>query len=165
MTPAFVALGSNIEPATHLRQAARVLRERFANARFSSCYRSPAFGFSGEDFVNAVAGFETTLSIDALVDTLHDIERQCGRKPEDPRWGPRAIDMDLLLYGQQVGHGRGYTVPRPDLSRRAYMLGPLAELAPQLIYPPDGPSVAELWRDFPRRPDALVRIELDLERD
>ncbi|HLK71896.1 MAG TPA: 2-amino-4-hydroxy-6-hydroxymethyldihydropteridine diphosphokinase [Steroidobacteraceae bacterium] len=164
MTTAFVALGSNIEPEAHLRQAARLLRERFANAHFSSGYRSAAFGFSGADFVNAVVGLETTLSIEALLDTLHGIERQCGRGPDDPRWGPRAIDLDLLLYGRHVGQGRGYTLPRPDLSKRAYMLGPLAELVPHLIYPPDGPSVAELWRALPCPPGALVRIELDLEQ-
>jgi 2-amino-4-hydroxy-6-hydroxymethyldihydropteridine diphosphokinase len=159
---AFVALGSNIEPEAHLRQAAHLLRERFVNTRFSACYRNPAFGFVGADFVNAVAGLDTALSVEALIAALREIETQCGRGPADPRWGPRAIDLDLLLYGEIVGSGPGYTLPRPDLSRRAYMLGPLAQLAPQRRYPPDGPSIAELWNRFARTPAALTRIELDL---
>lgn len=162
MTAAFVALGSNIEPEAHLRQAARLLRERFANTHFSACYRNPAFGFVGADFVNAVAGFDTELPVESLIAALREIEMQCGRGPADPRWGPRAIDLDLLLYGQLVGSGPGYTLPRPDLTRRAYMLGPLAQLTPQLRYPPDGPSVAQLWSHFPQAPAGLTRIELDL---
>jgi 2-amino-4-hydroxy-6-hydroxymethyldihydropteridine diphosphokinase len=162
VTRAFVALGSNIAPEMHLRQAARLLRERFVDTRFSACYRNPAFGFVGADFVNAVAGFDTTLSVEALVAALREIETQCGRWPADPRWGPRAIDLDLLLYGELVGSTPDYTLPRPDLARRVYMLGPLAQLAPELRYPPNGPSIAELWSRFPQSPTGLTRIELDL---
>jgi 2-amino-4-hydroxy-6-hydroxymethyldihydropteridine diphosphokinase len=162
VTEAFVALGSNIEPEAHLRQAARWLRERFVNTRFSACYRNPAFGFVGADFVNAVAGFETALPVEPLIAALREIETQCGRGPDDPRWGPRAIDLDLLLYGQLVGSGPDYALPRPDLSRRVYMLGPLAQLAPELRYPPSGPSIEELWSRFPRGSAGLTRIELDL---
>ena len=162
MTEAFVALGSNIEPEAHLLKAARLLRAGFRNTRFSACYRNPAFGFVGAEFVNAVAGFDTTLPVEALIAALRDIETQCGRGPADPRWGPRAIDVDLLLYGQLVASTANYTLPRPDLARRIYMLGPLAQLAPDLPYPPDGPSIAELWSRFPRGPGELTRIELDL---
>jgi 2-amino-4-hydroxy-6-hydroxymethyldihydropteridine diphosphokinase len=162
VTEAFVALGSNIDPEAHLLKAAHLLRGQFANTRFSACFRNPAFGFVGADFVNAVAGFETALSVETLIAALREIETQCGRGPADPRWGPRAIDLDLLLYGQLVDSSPDYTLPRPDLSRRAYMLGPLAQLAPQLRYPPDGPSIAELWGRFPQAPAGLTRIELDL---
>lgn len=162
MTEAFVALGSNIEPEAHLRQAARLLREGFMNTRFSACYRNPAIGFVGADFINAVARFETALSVEALITALRAIERQCGRGPADPRWGPRAIDVDLLLYGELVARTASYTLPRPDLARRVYMLGPLAQLAPDLRYPPDGPSIAELWSRFPHGSGELTRIELDL---
>ena len=162
MTEAFVALGSNVEPEAHLCAAARLLRQRFPGSRFSACYRNPAFGFAGADFVNAVAGFTTSLPVAELLGALREIETRCGRGPADPRWGPRAIDLDLLLYGALVGSGPGYTLPRPDLARRAYMLGPLAQLAPGLQYPPEGPSIAELWRRFPQAPAGLTRIELDL---
>lgn len=166
MSDVFVAIGSNLEPEMHLRSAARALRERFLTVRFSGCYRNPAFGFQGDDFLNAVASFGTTLPIESLLRELRAIEAECGRKPADPKWGPRAIDLDLLLFGQLIGRGQGYTVPRPDLVRRAYMLGPLAELAPNYYYPPAGPTVRELWERL-RATDiaaaaGLRRTELDL---
>ena len=164
MTEAFVALGSNVEPEAHLRQAARLLRERFQRARFSACYRNAAFGFKGADFLNAVVGFETSLTVEGLLDALRQIEMQCGRGPADERWGPRAIDLDLLLYADRVGHGAGFTLPRPDLLQRAYMLGPLAEIASELRYPPHGPAIGELWARFPDAPAGLARVELDLAR-
>lgn len=157
-----MAIGSNVEPETHVRQAALALRQLFPDCAFSACYRNPAFGFQGADFVNAVAGFCTALAIDALLAQLRAIETRCGRGAADPRWGPRAIDLDLLLYGQVVGSGNGCTLPRPDLVRRAYMLGPLAQLAPQCRYPPSGPTIAELWARYPGAGQALRRIELDL---
>jgi 2-amino-4-hydroxy-6-hydroxymethyldihydropteridine diphosphokinase len=169
MSEVFVALGSNVDPEVHLRRAARALRERFRPVRFSGCYRNPAFGFEGADFLNAVAGFDTTLPVEPLLRQLRVIEAECGRTPADPKWGPRAIDLDLLLFGQHVGQGPGYTLPRPDLTRRAYMLGPLAELTPGYTYPPTGPTVGELW-DRLRAADAaaaggLRRISLDLNAD
>ena len=167
MSQAFVAIGSNVDPETQLRRAARALRGCFPDVRFSSCYRNPAFGFRGDDFVNAVAGFRTPLSVDALLRQLRAIESECGREPGDPKWGPRAIDLDLLLFGQLVGHGAGYTLPRPDLTRRAYMLGPLAQLAPDFAYPPAGPAIGELWAQFRARAPAdaqgLQRIRMDLD--
>jgi 2-amino-4-hydroxy-6-hydroxymethyldihydropteridine diphosphokinase len=162
MVPAFVAIGSNLDPAERMRQAARALRRQFPDARFSRCYRNPAFGFEGPDFYNAVAGFSTTLPIEALLSSLREIEVQCGRARADPKWEPRKMDLDLLLYGDVVSEGPGYTLPRRDLRRRVYMLGPLAELAPDWIYPPSGPTIAELWRRFPQSQHVLTPLELDL---
>ena len=159
---AFVALGSNIDPEQHLARAARALKQRFAGVRFSACYRNRAFGFEGPDFLNAVAALTTTLPVTELVVTLRAIEAQSGRGVADPKWGPRAIDLDLLLYGEQVGSGPGYTLPRPDLTRRVYMLGPLAELAPERRLPPDGPTFAELWSRYPRLEHPLERVAFDL---
>jgi 2-amino-4-hydroxy-6-hydroxymethyldihydropteridine diphosphokinase len=160
--PVFVAIGSNVDAAERMRQAARAIRQRFADARFSRCYRNPAFGFDGPDFYNAVTGFTTTLPIEALLPSLHDIEALCGRTRADPKWGPRKMDLDLLLYGDLVGAGNGYTLPRRDLLRRVYMLGPLADLAPDWLYPPSGPTIAELWQRFPQSEHVLTPLQLDL---
>jgi 2-amino-4-hydroxy-6-hydroxymethyldihydropteridine diphosphokinase len=159
---AFVAIGSNVDPAERMLQAARAIRQRFADARFSRCYRNPAYGFEGPDFYNAVTGFSTTLPLDALLPSLREIEARCGRERADARWAPRRMDLDLLLYGDVVGAGPGYTLPRRDLSRRVYMLGPLAELAPDLLYPPSGPTIARLWEQFPQSEHLLTPLPLDL---
>ena len=161
-TRVFIALGSNIEPATRMPQAARALKDSFPDVRFSRCYRNPAYGFEGADFFNAVAGFGTGLPIVSLLQVTRDIEARCGRVPEAPKWAPRAMDLDLLLYGEIIGTGPGYTLPRPDLLKRAYMLGPLAQLAPELQYPPSGPAMGELWERFPGAAGALTPVDLDL---
>jgi len=159
---AFVAIGSNLDPAARMREAARALRQSFPDARFSRCYRNRAFGFEGPDFYNAVAGFSTTLPIEALLPQLHEIEALCGRARADPKWQPRRMDLDLLLYGDVVGTGPGYALPRRDLARRIYMLGPLAELAQEVLYPPSGPTIGQLWAQFPRSGEELQPLALDL---
>jgi 2-amino-4-hydroxy-6-hydroxymethyldihydropteridine diphosphokinase len=162
VVPAFVAVGSNLDPAARMVQAARAIRQRFPDARFSRCYRNPAFGFAGPDFYNAVVGFTTALPVELLLPSLHAIEALCGRTRADPKWEPRKMDLDLLLYGDVVGTGPGYTLPRRDLTRRVYMLGPLAELAPERPYPPSGPTIGQLWRQFPQAEHVLEPLALDL---
>jgi len=162
MNRVFVAMGSNIDPAARMLEAARLLKAHFADVRFSLCYRNPAFGFEGADFINAVAEFDSSMPIPQLLNVLHDIEARCGRGREDPKWAPRAMDLDLLLYGDQVGDGPGYTLPRRDLLRREYMLGPLAQLAPEARHPVSGETYGALWAAFPRGSHTLTPTGPDL---
>jgi 2-amino-4-hydroxy-6-hydroxymethyldihydropteridine diphosphokinase len=158
----YIAAGSNIEPALRLEQAARELKRGFPDVRFSACYRNAAYGFEGADFINAVGGFSTELSVEAVIRELHAVEALCGRGRDDAKWAPRVMDLDLLLYGPLIASTPQYRVPRPDLLKRAYMLGPMAELAPELIHPLAGQRISELWRSFPQPTHALERIALDL---
>jgi 2-amino-4-hydroxy-6-hydroxymethyldihydropteridine diphosphokinase len=160
----FVALGGNIEPERRLLQAARLLRVEFPQARFSHCYRNPAVGFAGDDFINAAARFEADVEVAPLLATLHRIEEQCGRHRDDPKWTPRAMDLDVLLIDDRVGEWPGLKLPRADLLRRAYMLGPVAELAPSLRHPTAGRRMAELWQELQPLAPQLVRVALDLNR-
>jgi len=162
MTQVFVALGGNIEPAQRLPRAAQELRRRFPDVKFSGVYRNPAFGFEGADFLNAVAGFSTSLEVAQLIQQLHAIEALCGRARSDAKWAPRAMDIDLLLYGERVASTTEAQLPRPDLLRRSYMLAPLAELAPQLRHPLSGRTMDEHWRELSREPHVLERLALDL---
>ena len=142
--------------------AARLLKRHFPDTHFSACYRNQAFGFDGADFINAVAAFSTELPVPQLLQVLHEIEVQCGRGRQDPKWGPRAMDLDLLLYGDQVGEGPGYTLPRRDLLRRVYMLGPLAQLAPDLRHPGSGQTIGALWAAFAQSEHEMTRTATDL---
>jgi 2-amino-4-hydroxy-6-hydroxymethyldihydropteridine diphosphokinase len=162
MSCAFVAIGSSIEPEARMLAAARALKARFTDARFSACYRNAAFGFEGAEFINAVVEFSTALPVPALLVMLHEIEAQCGRARDDPKWAPRAMDLDLLLYDDLVVSGPGYILPRPDLLERVYMLGPLAELAPQRRHPVTGQRFGELWAAYPRAARALTPTAPDL---
>jgi 2-amino-4-hydroxy-6-hydroxymethyldihydropteridine diphosphokinase len=144
----FVAAGSNVAPREHMALATCEIARAFPDVRFSPWYENRAAGFEGEDFINLVAGFTTELGVDELLVVLRSIEAVCGRPREAPRWAPRTMDLDVLLYGDLVCQRPGLTLPRPDLLVRAYMLGPLADLAPGLVHPSAGVTIGELWRRF-----------------
>ncbi len=150
MTRVYVAAGGNIAPQEKLPQALRGLREAFGELLVSPRYANAAVGFDGEDFHNVVVGFDTDLDLSAVLARLHAIEADCGRAREAPKWAPRAMDLDVLLFGDLVGDYPGAVLPRPDLLKRAYMLGPLADIAPQLRHPLAGRTIADLWAAFDR---------------
>jgi len=158
MPEVYVAAGSNIEPGRHLALAVRELERQFPGVRFSSWYRNTAVGFEGEDFINFAAGFPTELPVTEVLRILHDIEALCGRPREAPRWAPRSMDLDVLLYGDLVCQEPHLKLPRPDLLKRAYMLGPLAELAPDLVHPTARRTIGELWQQFDRAAHPLVQV-------
>jgi len=154
----FVAAGSNVAPHEHMALATREITRAFPDARFSPWYQNPAAGFEGSDFINLVAAFDTELSVDELLVILRAIEALCGRPRGAPRWAPRTMDLDVLLYGDLVCRRPDLTLPRPDLLTRAYMLGPLADLAPQLVHPGAGVTIAELWQRFDQAAHPLERV-------
>jgi 2-amino-4-hydroxy-6-hydroxymethyldihydropteridine diphosphokinase len=161
----FLALGSNVDAERRLRQAAALLKQAFPDIRFSACYSNPAVGFEGDDFVNAAALFASDATIPELLARLHGIEERCGRRRDDPKWAPRAMDLDVLLLDACVGEWPGLKLPRPDLLRRAYMLGPAAELAPQFRHPVSGQTLSALWDALAPTTPPLTRIALDLNDD
>ncbi len=158
----YVAAGSNVDPERNLRLAASEMRREFGDVRFSAAYRNTAVGFEGEDFINFVAGFSTRLGVHDVVERLQRIEALCGRARDAPKWAPRSMDLDILLYGDRVGDEPGLVLPRPDLLRRAYMLGPMAELAPGFHHPTRGLTVGELWAAFDRDAHPMTRVDLGL---
>ena len=160
MMQVLVAAGSNIEPERRLAAAMGDLAREFPGVRFSTAYRNAAVGFKGKDFINFVAAFDSPLSPAAILERLHAIEARYGRERSAPKWAPRAMDLDLLLYGDLVFESPGLRLPRPDLVKRPYMLGPAAEVAPDMRHPTMGLTLAELWARFDRVAHALVPVVL-----
>jgi 2-amino-4-hydroxy-6-hydroxymethyldihydropteridine diphosphokinase len=160
MAAVYVAAGSNVEPVQNLRRALDVLDAHFAPLHPSRAYRNAAVGFTGDDFVNLVLGFETLLAVDAVLERLHQAEAACGRERHAPKWAPRAMDLDILLYGELVCERPGLVLPRPDLVRRPYMLGPMAEIAPDVRHPTLGLTMGELWQRFDRTAHAMRVVDL-----
>lgn len=161
MQTAFVGLGSNLgRPVSQVRAALCEL-DALQETRLmqqSSLYRSPPLGPAGQpDYVNAVARLETRLAPHALLDRLQDIEQQHGRV-RGKRWGPRTLDLDLLLFGDRRIASERLRVPHPEMARRPFVLFPLSEIAPDLTLPGIGP-LALLLRDLPS--EGLRRLPED----
>lgn len=158
----FVAAGSNLEPEKHLAQACALIRHSWPDAVFSRAFRNAAVGFDGPDFINLVVGFSTAQPLDAVIARLRAIETQCGRPRFAPKWASRTMDLDVLLYDDRVEKTADYTLPRPDLLKRPYMLGPMAEIAPDVVHPTAGKTIAVLWKEFDRDGHAMNEVRLPL---
>lgn len=138
---AFVALGSNLnDPVAQVRAGARHLAG-LPDTRCLGCsslYRTAPVGYADQpDFINAVCELDTQLAARELMQALLAIEQAQGRRRDIPG-GPRTLDLDLLLYDQRVCHEPGLTLPHPRLHERAFVLYPLAEIAPDLVIPGRG---------------------------
>ena len=136
MILAYVGLGSNLgDREALIRRAAELIGAR----RLSSLLETEPWGYADQPmFLTAVAEVATPLEPRALLDLLLDVERRLGRERVGPRWGPRTIDLDLLLYGDRLIAEPGLVVPHPGLATRRFVLEPLAELAPTLKIPGNG---------------------------
>jgi 2-amino-4-hydroxy-6-hydroxymethyldihydropteridine diphosphokinase len=141
MPEVFVGAGSNSSPERALRRAESELGRRFGAVRCSRVYRSAAVGGAAPDYLNLVAVFSTELDADAVREALRAIETLAGRTRSNP--AVCELDLDLLLYGACVDARR--RLPRPGLDAAAFVLGPLAELAPELAHPVTGERFAALW--------------------
>ena len=148
MIRAYIALGANLgDPAAQLRAGVDALANT-AHTRVTACsrlWRTPAWGAQPQpDYLNAVIAADTALPPEVLLDALLAIERAHGRVRDGARYGPRTLDLDLLLYGEQRVDSAVLQVPHPQLALRAFVLLPLAELAPLLVIPGTGATVTEL---------------------
>lgn len=148
MPKAYVSIGSNVERDRHIPQALEDLAERFGPLDVSSVYETAAVGFTGDPFYNLVVGFETGLDVDQLAAVLSELEHRHGRRRDAQKFAPRTLDLDLILYGDLVRSDRKPYLPRDEITRYAFMLEPLAEIAPTLRDPLSGRSYAELWAAF-----------------
>ncbi len=144
MTVAYVGLGANLgDREASIRRAAELI----GAVRLSTILETEPWGLADQpDFLNAVAELETDVGARALLDRLLEVERELGRVRDGERWGPRAIDLDLLLYGAERSDAAALQLPHPHLHERLFVLIPLAELAPDLVVPDRGPVADLLWK-------------------
>lgn len=158
---AYIGLGGNLGDAVAtITQALAALRAaswgQWVGA--SSLYRSrPLGGLDQPDYINAVAALDTTLSAPALLAQLQRLEQQAGRRRSSERWCARTLDLDLLLYGEAIIDHPALTVPHPGLAVRAFVLYPLAQIAPEQRVPGQG-RVSDLLATCPQA--GLERLEV-----
>ena len=157
----YISIGSNIEPARHVRLAVAALHEYYGELSISSVYESEAVGFEGENFYNLVVGLDTEQDVNAVNRTLHEIEDRYGRERSGPRFSARTIDLDLLMYDDLVLQQDKLVLPREEILQNAFVLWPLAEIAPRLVHPLQQVTMAELWDRFDKRRQQLRPIEFE----
>jgi len=160
MSTAYLGIGSNIDARRHIASGIAELRETFCNVVLSPVYRSRAFGFEGEDFLNLVARVETELSPLELKHWLHGLEDRHGRDRKVPKFSDRTLDIDILLYDDLYLLSPELEIPRSEILTAAHVLKPLADLAPGLLHPAARRTIGELWHAFPERNSDLTPIEL-----
>lgn len=161
MPRVYVGIGSNIDRENSIRGAVRELTTHYGRLTLSPVYESKALGFEGENFYNLVAGFDSAESIEHIKQTLSRIESRFGRVRQENRFSARALDLDLLLYGDTVRHDDKVNLPHPDIQRYAFVLCPLADIAPELRHPEAGLSCAEMWRRFDGTGQEIRAVEFE----
>ncbi|MGI9204789.1 MAG: 2-amino-4-hydroxy-6-hydroxymethyldihydropteridine diphosphokinase [Woeseiaceae bacterium] len=162
MAIAYLGLGSNKRPEDNLRLCVRELRQRFSVLAISPVYKTKAIGFEGSDFLNAVACIETQLSPADICQQLDEIHVLSGRERGESAFMSRTLDIDLLLYDDLIIDKPPVRVPRDDVLDYAFVLGPLAEIAPGYVHPTTGKSIDAHWAEFESGPDLLRKYDLDL---
>ncbi len=134
------------------------LRKLFGDLRISSIYESNSVGFDGDPFFNVVVGFDSEDTPRELVAEFKDIESECGRTRDDPRFGPRTLDIDLILYGDEIIDCDGLQIPRKEITRYAFVLQPLAEVAGRQRHPVIGQTFDQLWSGFDSSGQRVKRV-------
>ncbi|MCW9023343.1 MAG: 2-amino-4-hydroxy-6-hydroxymethyldihydropteridine diphosphokinase [Gammaproteobacteria bacterium] len=161
MARIYISIGSNIDAEQHVRIAVKALREHYGELDLSSVYESEAVGFDGDNFLNMVVGLSTDEDIKTVAHVLHDIEDRHGRIRSGPRFSARTIDLDLLLYDDVICNEGGLQIPRDEITRNAFVLWPLTEIAPDTKHPQLNQSMEELWKAYNKDSQKLWPVKLD----
>ncbi len=162
MAIVYVSIGSNINREHHITESLKALNHRFAPLQISQFYDCEPVGFEGDNFLNLVVGFECDLPIAELAKTLHQIEFDNGRQRETKQYAARTMDIDILLYGDQVGIIDGVELPRGEITEYAFVLRPLVDLAATAHHPTLNTSFQQLWNSFDQASQKTVPIPFEL---
>ncbi len=159
MTAIYLSLGSNVDRHKHIAAALDALSVLLGDLTISSVYESKSIGFDGSNFFNLVVGAQTNLAVGELSDALKRIEDENGRKRSGPKFSPRTLDIDILTYDDFVGAAHGIDLPRAEITKNAFVLLPLAEIAPQVRHPQLHKTYSELWREYDQASQSLWAID------
>ena len=162
MADVFLGLGSNMNADANLRAAVAALRQEFGDVRLSTVYKSAAYGFDGDDFLNLVAHLPTDRSPLELIEFFESLHAKSGRVRSADKYISRPLDIDLLLYDDLVEPQPPLRLPRRDILEHSFVLRPLAEMAPDLVHPSTRRTMIEHWEEFDADGHPLTPVELIL---
>ncbi len=161
MSTAYLGIGSNMDARSNIRAAVSILSDSFESVEFSPIYQAEAVGFDGGDFINLVARVETEMAPLELKRWLHELEDRHGRARDVPKFSDRTLDIDILLYGDLCLLSPELEIPRFEILEAAYVLRPLADLAPDVVHPVARKTMARLWSEFSYGGAQLTPTSLD----
>lgn len=164
MAEVFVSIGSNEDREMHISAGLKAMRDLFGNVQLSPIYETPAVGFEGDPFLNFVAAFETELTVGDLSIALKKIEAENGRNHKAAKFSSRTLDIDILTYDSLVGEFDGVVLPRDEILKYAFVLGPLADLVPNYNHPEIKKSYRELWSDFQGDKAGLKLVDVSFKQ-
>ena len=154
----FISVGSNIEREKHVRAGLHAMYHSFGKLSLSSVYESESVGFAGSHFYNLVVKAQTTLSVNQVCSVLKQIEEDNHRVRGGKKFSSRTLDLDLLLYDMLVSQA-SVELPRDEILYNAFVLKPLAEIAPHSVHPVEDRTYQELWDDYDQSQQKLWPIE------
>lgn len=159
MAQIFISIGSNINKEHYIKAALAILPQHFDNVIYSSIFESESVGFEGNNFYNLVAAATTNLPLEEVCARLKQIEREHGRTPADKKFSPRTLDLDLLFFDDVICDTPAQ-LPRDEITKNAFVLWPLAEIASDFIHPTVNLSIGELWQNYNKNKQKLWKVEI-----
>jgi 2-amino-4-hydroxy-6-hydroxymethyldihydropteridine diphosphokinase len=148
MAKGYISIGSNIDKDKNILASLEALEHQFGELTISSIYESEPVGFTGDTFYNLIVGFNSELTVKEVAKQLRHIELDNGRTRDSQKFSARTLDLDLILYDDLILNDGRLQIPRDEIERYAFVLEPLAEIAPTLKHPVSHLSYAELWEKF-----------------
>lgn len=164
MATIYISLGSNINREHNTRAGVEALTQAFGELTLSSVYESESVGFTGDAFYNMVIACQVETPAHETNQILRDIEDANGRDRSGPKFSSRTLDLDLLLYDDLQLDENGLKLPRTEILKNAFVLWPLAEIAPELKHPEKQVSYAQLWADFDKSKESLHPVEFSFSK-
>ncbi|GLX77699.1 2-amino-4-hydroxy-6-hydroxymethyldihydropteridine diphosphokinase [Thalassotalea insulae] len=159
MARVYLSIGTNIEREKNLFSGLTALNRQLGALTLSSLFESEAVGFSGSPFYNMVVGFDTSLDITSLSQQLRELEYAHGREIDAKKFSPRTLDLDILLYDDLVAQ-EPVQVPRSEITFNAFVLWPLAEIAPDVLHPILNQTFGQLWQAYDKSQQQLIKVPL-----
>lgn len=160
MSQIYISIGSNIDRHRHISNSLNALEAAFDDVVISSIYESEAVGFSGDNFYNLVVGAKTELGLSAVVEILKQIEQDNGRVRIAQKFSARTLDLDLLTY-DDITAQEPAQIPRDEITKNAFVLWPLAEIAPQQKLPGSEQTYQQLWQAYDQSKQKLWTVAFD----
>ena len=157
----YVSIGSNIDRYRHISRSLDALHACFGELAISPVYESEAVGFAGDNFLNLVVGFHCQSTVAQLSAALRQIEHDNGRRRDGPKFGSRTLDIDILTYDDRVGEVDGVSLPRDEITKNAFVLLPLVDIAADSRHPKLNKRYVELWRSYDQVSQKLWPVDFE----